>query len=160
MKNNKGFTLLELLTAVLIIGILTALAMPEYQKAVERSRAAEAQTILENLAKAEERFLMSNGTFTNELTDLDVIIPTGTNYFTMTLTSEEGDIPFTAQMERTTDGVPSKGNTKYTLHISLDLNAVNTRSCTGTEFMCRVIGEDVTCAEDPGSPWCYDGPGA
>lgn len=154
---NKGFTLIELLTAVAIIAILTALAIPEYQKAVERSRASEAQTLLENLAKAEERFLISNGTYTNELSDLDVAIPTSTNHFTLTLTSEEGAVPFTAQMERTIDGVATSGNTKYTLHISLDLNAVNTRSCTGTEFMCRVIGEDVTCAEAPDSPWCYDG---
>ena len=158
--NKRGFTLIEVLTVVVIIGILTALAMPEYQKAVERSRAAEAQQLLENLAKAEERFLMSNGAYTNELTDLDVVIPTSTNHFTLTLTSEEGEVPFTAQMQRTIDGVPTMGNTKYTLHISLDLNAVNTRSCTGTEFMCRVIGEDVTCAEAPDSPWCYDGPGA
>ena len=154
---NKGFTLIELLTSVAIIAILTALAIPEYQKAVERSRASEAQTLLENLAKAEERFLMSNGTYTNELSDLDVAIPTSTNHFTLTLTSEEGAVPFTAQMERTIDGIATSGNTKYTLHISLDLNAVNTRSCTGTEFMCRVIGEDVTCAEAPDSPWCYDG---
>ena len=148
---------MELLTAVLIIGILTALAMPEYQKAVERSRSAEAQTLLEDLAKAEERYLMSNGRYTNELTDLDVTIPTSTKHFTMELTSEEGEIPFTAKMVRTIDGVATSGNTKYELCISLDLNAINTRSCKGTEYMCRVIGDDVTCAEDPGSPWCYDG---
>lgn len=157
MKNNKGFTLMELLVVVFIIGILTSIAIPEYQKAVERSRSAEAQTILETLAKAEERYLMSNGAYTNELSELDVTIPTSTKYFTMELTSEEGDFPFTAKMVRTIDGVATSGNTKYELHISLDLNSINTRSCKGTEYMCRVIGDDVSCAEDPGSPWCYDG---
>ena len=148
---------MELLVSVLIIALMTTFALPQYQKAVERSRATEAQTILENLAKAEERHLMSNGVYTNELKDLDVSIPTSTKHFTMTLTSEEGALPFTAKMERTIDGVTTSGNTKYALHISLDNDAQITRTCKGTEFMCRVIGDDVTCTDDPNSPWCYDG---
>ena len=53
-KNKKGFTLLELLVVVLIIGILSAVALPQYQKAVEKSRATEAITLLGSLANAEE----------------------------------------------------------------------------------------------------------
>ena len=148
---------MELLTAVTIIAILTALAIPQYQKAVERSRASEAMTILDGLSKAEERFLMATGAYTNELKDLDVTIPTSTKHFVLTLTSEEGDLPFTAQMERIIPGVTTTGNTRYTLLISMDNDAHVTRTCKGTEFMCRVIGDDVTCEEAPESPWCYAG---
>ncbi len=53
----KGFTLLELMVTVLIIGILAAVAMPEYEKAVEKSRAAEAMTLGKAIVEAQNRSL-------------------------------------------------------------------------------------------------------
>lgn len=59
MKYMRGFTLIEILTAVLIITILVAMAMPLYEKTVERSRVAEARTVLAKLASAKQ-YTMDN----------------------------------------------------------------------------------------------------
>ena len=73
MKNNKGFTLIELLVVVLIIGILAAIALPQYLKAVARSRASEALMLTKNIRDAQDRYaLANNGAYTDKFQDLDI----------------------------------------------------------------------------------------
>jgi prepilin-type N-terminal cleavage/methylation domain-containing protein len=72
MKNMKGFTLIETLVVVLIIGILAAIALPQYQKAVERTKVAEALALSKMLGEAEERFFLANGRYTLDPSELDI----------------------------------------------------------------------------------------
>ena len=58
--NTRAFTLIELLVVVLIIGILAAIALPQYQKAVEKARAAEAVTRISQLEKAIDLWKLTN----------------------------------------------------------------------------------------------------
>ena len=72
---SSGFTLIELLVVVLIIGILASVTLPQYTKAVEKSRAAEALTVVRAIKVANEAYFMANGSYSNDLNDLDIQIP-------------------------------------------------------------------------------------
>ena len=71
---RKGFTLIELLVVVLIIGILSAVGLPQYQKSVTKSRFAEAMTNLKSIYQADAVCRMGNPGKDCLIGDLDVQI--------------------------------------------------------------------------------------
>lgn len=76
-KKNAAFTLIELLVVVLIIGILAAVAVPQYQTAVVKARAMALLPLLRSISDAQQRYYMANGRYTASFSDLDIGMPAG-----------------------------------------------------------------------------------
>ena len=73
-RKSDGFTLIELLVVVLIIGILSAVALPKYQVAVAKAKYVQLMTSAEALWKAQQVYYMANGEYAKTFDDLDIQI--------------------------------------------------------------------------------------
>ena len=79
MKNKNscksGFTLIELLVVVLIIGILASIALPQYRVAVAKARFVKYMPSVDALSKAQEVYYMAQGSYSGNLDELSVQVP-------------------------------------------------------------------------------------
>ena len=69
-RHKSGFTLIELLIVVVVIGILTAIAIPKFQAMKGRARSAALRSDLRNLATAQEEYLSTNLVYANTVAAL------------------------------------------------------------------------------------------
>ena len=163
MNNKKGFTLIELLVVVLILGILAAMAMPQYFKAVERSRMTEAVTLLANIADAQQRKYMQVNKYTTAFTGLDVAPKgasgstfytkgQGKNGFAITLAGNA----YTAGIATATR-VPESGSTLQYSYNLTRYYANRDTTCNGTDNNGQALCADFCGIDTPVAACCSTG---
>ena len=178
MKNANisrlgGFTLIELLVVVLIIGILAAMAMPQYFKAVERSRMAEAITLMDSIVKAQRLKLMQTNRYAENFEGLDVSPKgaTGQRYYTKGNPETGrggngfsillGDIYSGAILlaTRVVDGRPTNSSLQYRYSLTRYYQSDNV-TCNGSNAAGRELCADFCGIDTPVNSCCDNGTSA
>lgn len=75
--SRRGFTLVELLIVVVIIGVLAAIAIPKFQDTKGKANATSLRSDLRNMATAQEAYYYENGTYTSNLASLNISLTNG-----------------------------------------------------------------------------------
>ena len=109
-RRQRGFTLIELMIAVVIASILAAIAIPSYTSYIMRSRRTEAKSALLNLASLEERFFSTNNTYSSTPSDLGYAVGAtlpllvGSGYYNITILNAAAAV---APVNATSAGTPA-----------------------------------------------------
>lgn len=133
MKNSRGFTLIELLVVVLIIGILSAIAVPQYFKVVEKGRFAETQAYISTIKGAQERYMLKYGAYATAVTSLDTT-PGALSKFTASAMTATTNPNWTITLTRNTP-VPAT----YGGYIVTYVGPVGTQTCNQTDCTADLL---------------------
>ena len=121
-KTSQGFTLIELMIVVAVIGILAAIAFPSYQEYILRSRRTEGMALLNEAAVRQERFRVQNGTYADTVAKLGMPEFSENGYYKLVVV----DTSYLLRAER------QKAQTGDTKCGNLTLNRQGTKGVTGT----------------------------
>nr|WP_177412062.1 type IV pilin protein [Pseudomonas sp. RW407] len=135
MKKTAGFTLIEMMIVVAIIGILAAIAYPSYQEYVLRGNRSEGQALLNDAAARQERYFAQNNAYVTaqaNIARLGMRNTSGT-----TVTSDSGKYTLTISSPNNSGGylltaTPQGAQAKDTKCGNLTLNAMGTRGVSGS----------------------------
>ncbi|MGF1491526.1 MAG: type IV pilin-like G/H family protein [Microcoleaceae cyanobacterium] len=133
-RKEEGFTLIELLVVIIIIGILSAIALPSFLNQANKAKQSEAKTYIGSLNKGQQAFYAENNTFTTDIDALGVGIKTQTTNYVYTCTGSTNAGATCYGQSTNTQSLRSYGGSVYFLTTSA------TGDATTSSLLCETDG--------------------
>mgnify|MGYP000256277369 CR=1 FL=1 len=137
---SRGFTLIEVMIVIVIVGVLLAIAMPSYENSMQKGRRADAKSALLDIANQQEQFMLDQGTYTVDVEDLGF-----------------GAGPYVSEEEHYTVGIAACGTGTiancYVLTATPRAGSPQADDLRCTQFVLRSNGSKEASGSDPDSCW-------
>ncbi|AFZ56959.1 type IV pilin-like G/H family protein [Anabaena cylindrica FACHB-243] len=133
-NNNEGFTLIELLVVIIIIGILSAIALPSFLNQANKARESEGKQYAGSMNRGQQTYYLENQTFATDITLMGLGIATGTTNYTY-------------KLEKSAGGALTAADALVAvLNVAEPVNAVNLRAFIGVTDLIQSGGATTTTA--------------
>ncbi|BAY60645.1 general secretion pathway protein H [Calothrix brevissima NIES-22] len=134
-KDEQGFTLIELLVVIIIIGILSAIALPSFLNQAKKAKQSESKTYVGSMNKGQQAYYTENDAFANNVNDTGIGIKTQTSNYTYgTSTSGTGTSAIALTFSDLVTGVTGLKN--YGGRVYLQQVGANSE-LTSIAFLCE-----------------------
>lgn len=130
MKYNKGFTLVELMITVVIVGILASVAIPAYTQYTVRAKRAAAESFIMSVANKQEQYILDARQYATTLALLNMTPPADVSaHYNITITTDMTATPPAYTIEAAPTGSQATNDTKCG---TVSINQAGTKGETGT----------------------------
>lgn len=158
-KENEGFTLIELLVVIIIIGILSAIALPSFLNQANKAKQSEAKTYVGSMNRGQQAYYLENSDFTTEVNELGIGIKTQTELYDYKAAKKGTGtgvyaVSYSGRKKDVTAPVKDYLGKVHLLEVKIGTGANASTDYTTIAFMCETKGvgkgiADITGTECP-----------
>ncbi|MEM7726870.1 MAG: type IV pilin-like G/H family protein [Cyanobacteria bacterium P01_A01_bin.45] len=150
-KENEGFTLIELLVVIIIIGILSAIALPTFLNQANKAKQSEAKTYIGSMNRGQQAFYLENSDFSTDINELGVGVKTQTELYDYKANktgtgTNVAVVNYSARKTGVTAPVKDYLGKVHLLAVTTGTGTSANTDYTSTAFMCetRAVGAGLT----------------